>query len=226
MERDKASALGRRRGGFSKRIPPCAVTPVSPDADTAFETACPTRGRGEHAGLTGCARSFSKNGQGARRGAIHYHTAEDGVPRSQTVFGLTTLSRATTATVATMALLTIGLGSALAVPAVSGTSVCTADGSTLREARANYAANCSAPRADCDPTGPGWVCSSETIGGKNPGQTPTPPALLAGTHRPLEQHERLKRWAGEGPGIAQQRSARAPMAGTRSALQRPGEHRS
>ena len=49
------------------------------------------------------------------------------------------------------------------LPVSSGN--CTANGSSLQQARSNYAANCpSIPRKDCDPIGGGnWTCSSEQI---------------------------------------------------------------
>ena len=51
---------------------------------------------------------------------------------------------------------------------------CVATGDTLRSAKDAYAVNCTQPREDCDPSGSGWVCSSESIPSNDaPAPTPT-----------------------------------------------------
>jgi len=74
---------------------------------------------------------------------------------------------------------------------VSGS--CTAQGTSLSQARANYANSCpTTPRKDCDPVSGGrWMCSSENIGNNAPsvagsrdtGATPTPAAPTPTTAR-------------------------------------------
>ena len=58
---------------------------------------------------------------------------------------------------------------------VAGES-CTATGSSLTQAKQNYASSCAPiPRQDCDPVrGGGWMCSSGVIGASAPGVTATP----------------------------------------------------
>jgi len=43
------------------------------------------------------------------------------------------------------------------------TGACLVQGETLTEARNAYAAQCTAPRVDCDPIGSSWFCSSQTL---------------------------------------------------------------
>ena len=51
---------------------------------------------------------------------------------------------------------------------------CVATGDALRSAKDAYAVNCTQPREDCDPSGSGWVCSSESIPSNDaPAPTPT-----------------------------------------------------
>ncbi|MFK7893739.1 MAG: hypothetical protein AB8B63_23180 [Granulosicoccus sp.] len=62
---------------------------------------------------------------------------------------------------------------------------CQADGSTLGQAAAQYAASCPGiPRRDCDPISRGlWRCSSEIIGSSGPGairQAPRPQTVTRG----------------------------------------------
>lgn len=62
-------------------------------------------------------------------------------------------------------------------------AACTARGSTLSQAQTNYGRTCSQPQKDCDPSGGGWICSSEQIGGGKPGQ-PTPKPKPAPAPKP------------------------------------------
>lgn len=45
----------------------------------------------------------------------------------------------------------------------TSSNVCTVSGNTFAAAIANYAANCSLPRRDCDPVNGQWYCSSENV---------------------------------------------------------------
>ena len=58
-------------------------------------------------------------------------------------------------------------------PVVTAGGECLATASSLSDARAAYADNCTLPRADCDPINTGWVCSSEHLDGTGPNTTPT-----------------------------------------------------
>ncbi len=82
------------------------------------------------------------------------------------------ISRTTGLLVAAVALVLVGVGTAVAGPRMTESGACQASGSTLREARAAYSSQCQAPRADCDPVGDGWTCSSERIGDSEPGGAP------------------------------------------------------
>lgn len=51
---------------------------------------------------------------------------------------------------------------------------CVASGPSLDAAAAAYARECAGARADCDPDGDGWICSSEMIGDRSPAPPPSP----------------------------------------------------
>jgi len=59
-------------------------------------------------------------------------------------------------------------------PAAHSPGVCTVTASTLSNARAAFAENCSVSRRDCDPIGDEWMCSSAIIGSNAPGTTGNP----------------------------------------------------
>lgn len=49
--------------------------------------------------------------------------------------------------------------------------VCSARGTTLDDARTNYATACNLPRVDCDPVDGSWTCSSRAIGNQSQQQS-------------------------------------------------------